>query len=325
MPDDRRKSRRVPLSGVRVAFESAAGGVHDAEVANLSRDGLFVRSATPTPVGKRLSLDIKVAGEPAPWAALGRVVWVRPVADGDALPAGMAVKFIDVDDVVVAAIDRLIEARERTEPGLGEKAAPPPRERPLREKTMLGVGGFGVPSPAAPAVPRPSPASPAPSPEPKAASLPLPATPSVPFVPSRERTVLGIGQDALRGDTREPSLPIDLVAKKAPSEPPEAPREPGPPLAPAAEAPHHAAVEAAPVVEEAPAPVERARAVSESRPAQPQEPSVSDVTIPRRRSGAGWWLLLIVLIGAGAACYVFRDQLLPLWRQLVSTVMRNIR
>src|SRR5579872_2844376 len=118
MPDDRRKSRRVRLSGVRVAFESASGEVHEADAANLSREGVFVRSATPLAVGKRLSLDIKVTGEPAPWAALGRVVWVRQAAEGDALPAGMAVKFIDVDDVVVAAIDRLIETREQTEPGV---------------------------------------------------------------------------------------------------------------------------------------------------------------------------------------------------------------
>jgi uncharacterized protein (TIGR02266 family) len=294
-----------------VAFESASGEVHEADVANLSREGLFVGSATQVPVGKRLSLDIKVAGEPAPWAALGRVVWVRQTADGDALPAGMAVKFIDVDDVVVAAIDRLIEARERTEPGLGEKAAPRPRERPLREKTMLGVGGFGVPSPAAPTAP---PASPVPAPEPKAASLPLPATPAVPFVPSRERTVLGIGRDALGDDTREPSLAIDLVAKKPPSKapPPPTPEEP---LAEALPAP---VVE--PPIEHAPA-----QAMREPQPVEPPEPSLSEAAVPKRSSGVGWWLLLIALIGGGAACYVFRDQLLPLWRQVVATVMRNIR
>ncbi len=330
MPDDRRSTRRVRLSGVRVAFESASAAVHEADVANLGRDGLFIRSADPPPVGKRLSLEIKVAGEPAPWAALGRVVWVRQISEGDERPAGMAVKFIDVEDAVLAAIDRLIETRERTEPGLGEgKAAPPPREKPMRERTMIGVGGFAVPSPAAPAAPpRPSPVA-SPAPTPKAADLPMPPTPSVPFVPSREKTVLGIGLDALAGDPREPSLAIDLVAKKPPSMPPaQAQNEPiaepqnepiaEPPNEPAAEARYEATVEA-PAAAPRAAPVVRAL-----QPAPEPEPSVSEAPAPRRRSGVGW-LLVIVLIGAGAACYAFRDELLPLWHQVVTTIMRNIR
>ena len=65
----------------------------------------------------------------------------------------MAVKIIDMDDSVAAAIDRLIETRERTEPGLGDgDAAPkdlekPRRQVPAREKTMLGVGLAVDPSP----------------------------------------------------------------------------------------------------------------------------------------------------------------------------------
>jgi uncharacterized protein (TIGR02266 family) len=314
MVDERRSARRARLSGVRVAFESASGEVHEADVADLSRDGLFIRSASPVAVGKRLSLEIKVAGEAGPWAALGRILWVRATAEGDDRPAGMAVKFIDVDDVVVAAIDRLIEARERTEPGLGEgRAAPPPREKPMRERTMLGVGGFAVPAPAAPV------AAPAASPpaSPKADVLPLPETPAVPFVPSRERTVLGVGRDSLGADPREPSVAIDLVAKK----PHSAPAPAQTPEAPAAGASFEPEPE--PVASREPLALRDPAPEPEPRPAA-NPAVVSEPPAPARRSGAGW-LLVLVLIAAAGACYAFREQLLPVWHQVVRTVMRNIR
>jgi hypothetical protein len=319
MADDRRSARRVRLSGVRVAFESASAEVHEADVGDLSRDGLFIRSA-PLSVGKRLSLEIKVAGEATPWPALGRIVWIRQVREGDDRPAGMAVKFIDIEETVVAAIERLIETRERTEPGLGEnKAAPPPREKPLRERTMIGVGAFAVPTPAAPGAPPASPVA-SPTPRAKAAALPLPATPAVPFVPSREKTMVGVGRDSLRGDPREPSIAIDLVTKKPPSTPP--PQDPHEPTAetsnePTAEAPQ-------PMMADAPADAEAVPPMPERVPIVEREPSVSEPPAPVRRRGVGW-LLVVVLMGGAAACYAFRDQLLPLWHQVVTTIMRNIR
>jgi hypothetical protein len=91
MPDDRRSTRRARLSGVRVAYESAVGEVDRADVTDMSREGLFISSPKPLGVGKRISLEIQVAGEPGPWAALGRIVWVRQASEGDELPPGMAV------------------------------------------------------------------------------------------------------------------------------------------------------------------------------------------------------------------------------------------
>ncbi len=86
MPEDRRSTRRARLSGVRVAYESAGGEVHQADVTDMSREGLFISSAKPLGVGKRISLEVQVAGEPGPWAALGRIVWVRQASEGDELP-----------------------------------------------------------------------------------------------------------------------------------------------------------------------------------------------------------------------------------------------
>lgn len=155
MADERRSARRARLSGVHVTYESAAGDRVEGEVRDLAAGGLFICTAAPLAVGKRIALDLHVAGEEGPWAALGRVVWTRPASEGDDKPAGMGVKLIDVDDVGVAAIQRLVEARERTEPGLGSDGAPNAPAAPIvavaapsRERTILGVGGMPEAEPA---------------------------------------------------------------------------------------------------------------------------------------------------------------------------------
>jgi uncharacterized protein (TIGR02266 family) len=194
MPDERRNTRRALLSGVHATYESATGERHQVLVSDLSKEGLFLQTESLLAIGKRLSLEISVTGEPAPWAALGRVVWTRSTRDPWGSP-GMGVKFIDVEDSVLAAIERLVASRTSAGPG-GAAAAPP------RERTMLGVG-----------------------------LAPRPSVPGPPVV--REKTVLGIGlappapsapapsaelgeDDA--GPAREASLTIDLVARREPSD-----------------------------------------------------------------------------------------------------------
>jgi len=108
MPDDRRSVRRARLAGVRVTYESASGERKEADVLDLGSGGLFIRTATPIPIGKRLSLEIFVTGEATSWPALGRVLWTREADEGEERPAGMGIKLIDVEDDVIAAIDRLV-------------------------------------------------------------------------------------------------------------------------------------------------------------------------------------------------------------------------
>jgi uncharacterized protein (TIGR02266 family) len=139
MPDERRKAGRARIPGMRVLFEGAAGERTEAEVANVGKGGLFIGTAKPLAVGKRLSLEIQPAADVAAWSALGRVVWTRETGTTDAMP-GMGVKLIDVDDAVVAAIDRLVDAQARAPSGTGASKVP------SRERTVLGVG-TGVPRP----------------------------------------------------------------------------------------------------------------------------------------------------------------------------------
>jgi Tfp pilus assembly protein PilZ len=163
-------------------------------VIDLSREGLYIPSATPLPVGKRLSLEIQPIGEPKPWSALGRVVWVRDADDGDERPAGMAVKIIDAEDAVVMAIQGLLEAREPTERGLGLGATilpvrPRSRSNPSpRERTTVGVGSDAIPAPVAPIVSTAA---------------------------RREPTLVGVGETETSADSREVSLAIDLVGPRS--------------------------------------------------------------------------------------------------------------
>jgi uncharacterized protein (TIGR02266 family) len=205
MPDERRGSKRAHIAGVRVTYESAAGDRVEADALDLSTGGLFVRTATPLGVGKRITLDIQVAGEPAAWSALGRVVWVRPQG-APGMPPGMGVKLIDVDEAVVAAIDLLVDTREPTSPGVGAGVnaqiapvapvvmAPPV---PERERTLMGVGAADSEKPSE----RP------PEPRPAAGVRVPPAPPS-----ARNESF-----------AREASIAIDLVAAKPPSRRPPAP------------------------------------------------------------------------------------------------------
>jgi uncharacterized protein (TIGR02266 family) len=326
MSDDRRTARRARLTGVRVTYETATEH-QQAEVIDLSREGLFIAAVHPLAIGKRISLEIAAAGEPSPWPALGRVVWVREQDQDHERPAGMAVKFIDVEDSVIAAIDRLIETRERTEPGLGisdpeASAAPAP---PTRERTMLGVG-----------------------------ARPVSVAPVVVPAPGREATILGVGGMSREpsADPREPSLAIDLVSKKGPSTRPPRPEprlEPTPQPAPAPAPPPAMASEPppAPVAvpastpppamvqapalaamhesEPPPAPVRSAPRAPAPSPVPDEDDSPISDAPPRRRSGVGWVVLLLLLAGGGAAGYVYRARVLPVWHMVAAEVTKRLQ
>jgi type IV pilus assembly protein PilZ len=295
--DDRRSARRARLSGVRVTYEGASGEEQSADVTDLSREGLFIESARPLAVGKRISLEIMATGESAPWSALGRVVWIRETGDGDESPAGMAVKIIDAEDTVHAAIERLIETRERTEPGLGDGGwdfEKPPAERPkvldipARERTVLGVGTGQAVAPA----------------------------PVLRAAPVREATLVGVGSSETEDDDREPSLAIDLVDAREPSLAIDLVQKPPSGRAPAPAAAEPPSPASDPPPPESPRPRAPAREDLQAAASVPPE--------PRRRSG-GWLVVLVLLAACGGAAFAFRVQLVPVVHRAAETIARLLR
>ncbi|HEV3190270.1 MAG TPA: PilZ domain-containing protein [Polyangiaceae bacterium] len=269
MPDERRSARRALLSGVHATYESATGERHQVLVSDLSKDGLFLQTESLLAVGKRLSLEISVTGEPAPWAALGRVVWTRSGRDPGG-SSGMGVKFIDVEETVLAAIERLVASRTSAAPAT-TTAAPP------REKTMLGVGLAPRPPVPGSRVPR----------EKTVLGIGLAATPIALSAPAQSEKV---GEDEAV-PAREASLTIDLVARREPSDAIDLVAKKSPVPAPVTER-LYAKPNRGPVNETA-APLEE----EEDLP-----------PLPKRRTG--WVLLAFVIVAAAAImAYAFRDRL----------------
>jgi uncharacterized protein (TIGR02266 family) len=277
MREERRSAHRARVPGVRVTYEGTSGERLEADVLDIGPGGVFIGVASPIAVGKRLSLEIRLAGEVTPWSALGRVVWIRE-KDASEGPPGMGVKLIDVDDSVVATITRLVASRERTEPGTGGTSAP------SRERTVLGVGLSSEP-----------------------AASPLPATPIISVAPTREKTVLGVGMAGAA--TAAPAA--------APAKPPArelSVQEPSPegwdlPEAEAREKPQPLAPEASiamDLVVKKADPVKPAAAPDPPRPAADALPVLSGVPSRRPRR---WPAVLVVLLLVAAGVYLLRDMI----------------
>jgi uncharacterized protein (TIGR02266 family) len=189
MTQDTRKDRRVKIVSLNVRYKSATvdefieNHAHD-----VSRGGIYIKTANPFPAGTLLKFEIRLASDQAVIAGVGRVVWKRDSTQTSGeRPGGMGVKFIKIDAPSTAVIDKLVNTKsdagrafEEEPQTSGETPPPPPVLKgapasrapaapPMRKATMIGLGlsssppakpGSGSHS-AAPAPPRPAPAAPA--------------------------------------------------------------------------------------------------------------------------------------------------------------------
>jgi uncharacterized protein (TIGR02266 family) len=341
MPDERRKALRAHIPSVRVIFESTTGERVEAELLDVSKSGLFIRTAKPLAIGKRLSLEVQAVADVAAWSALGRVVWTRETGETDA--RGMGVKLIDVDDAVGEAIDRLVRARQAAQASPAQK---PPRpaapvvpgavarvvvaSAPARERTVLGLAPSGAPVAAAP-LPRERP------PVDVDAEDPHEAPTKETVVPQR---IVVLAADPAQVPPPEPAPPIpppEAALPPAPLEavPPLAPPEAAPPLAPPVEpapppaerafpppvAPAHPTAAAAPVPSFASDPLVPPPG-PDGPPLRAMHASVQvSPPTPARPRRAGRWVLafLLVVVLAAAALYVMRGRI-PWVQRVVSKV-----
>ncbi|HEY3816848.1 MAG TPA: PilZ domain-containing protein [Polyangiaceae bacterium] len=127
MQQERRSAHRARVPGAHVTYESASDAAQDGEALDISAGGMFIRTAKPAPVGRRLAIELRLAGDGRSFSALGRVMWTRPSA-GPFKPSGMGVQLIDIDEAALHAIERAVAsmppARERTVRGVGTPAPP---------------------------------------------------------------------------------------------------------------------------------------------------------------------------------------------------------
>ncbi|MDB4997126.1 MAG: hypothetical protein JWM74_4558 [Myxococcaceae bacterium] len=152
MTQDTRKDPRAKIVSLNVRYKSATV---DEFIENHSHDvskgGIFIKTSTPFPQGTLLKFEIRLSGDQAVIAGVGRVVWKREAgsASGDS-PAGMGVKFIKIDEASRAVIDKLVGSREDAGSAFTSEIA---NEKPdVGKGTLLGTG---TPAPSATA-PRPT-------------------------------------------------------------------------------------------------------------------------------------------------------------------------
>jgi uncharacterized protein (TIGR02266 family) len=78
---------------------------------NLSAGGVFIATHKLKPVGSKIELSVNLP-EGAQVRALGEVRWVRVFNEASDTPPGMGVKFLDVSDEAVTAINAFLARRD---------------------------------------------------------------------------------------------------------------------------------------------------------------------------------------------------------------------
>ncbi len=113
MTQDTRKDRRVKIVSLNVRYKSATVDEFiDNHAYDVSRGGIYIKTASPFPPGTLLRFEIRLASDQAVIAGVGRVVWKRDASQANAdHPAGMGVKFIKLDDPSKAVIDKLVNTK----------------------------------------------------------------------------------------------------------------------------------------------------------------------------------------------------------------------
>jgi hypothetical protein len=284
------RGARIP--GLRIAYQSTSGERLDADALYLGERGLFICTDKPLAAGGRFPLTIELLADGARRPAVGRVLAVRETGEGDP-PPGMSVKLIDVEDAVMAAIERLA-AGERTDHGVGGG------KTVSRERTVLGTGASRQQTEAA-------------------------AAPIVVLAPIREKTVLGVAPPS---PGAAPSPPKRETSMQEPS--PEGWDLPEAPPAQRAEmslatvivsepATHAPAAQPAPMRDPSIAvdlsELERTTNARGRPGAAETEPSLVPAGVPRRR-GRAWLLVLVVVTLVGGLGYAQRNKVQPVLQRL---------
>lgn len=108
--DENRRAERLSAE-IKVDYRSEGSFVTDYS-ANVSREGVFIQTSHPLPVGERVRLRLQLPEGDAPFALDGVVKWVRTGRGGHE-PPGMGVQFIDLPQFVSDQLDRLVSQVEQ--------------------------------------------------------------------------------------------------------------------------------------------------------------------------------------------------------------------
>lgn len=102
------ESRRVPLEReVVLEFEHFAKFIREYS-ANISLGGMFIKSDRPSLPDTVFRFEVRLVEEGPVIAGLAKVLWVRESAEGKDRPAGMGVRFLQLEDRGRSLIEQIV-------------------------------------------------------------------------------------------------------------------------------------------------------------------------------------------------------------------------
>ncbi len=150
------ESKRVPLEReVALQFQNFSGFIHQYSH-NISMGGIFIKSVDPRPAGSLCRLEFRLADGYKLIEGRGEVIWVRDRDESPERPAGMGIRFLELEPESQRLIRRMVEEHERKggkpfdvdRVPRGAEEAPPASPPP--PASTSGPPGDGAAEPAAP-------------------------------------------------------------------------------------------------------------------------------------------------------------------------------
>lgn len=107
--EESRWALRVPVKArVKVHFANLGESVN-AHAANLSLTGMFIRTQQQCPAGTLPNFELELSDDLALVKGVGEVVWSRLEDESEKRPAGMGVRFLQIDQDSQAAITNAVD------------------------------------------------------------------------------------------------------------------------------------------------------------------------------------------------------------------------
>ena len=141
------RSTRMPLDAVvRLHFQGTVA-YQNGFAANVSASGMFVKHPAPPPLGTQLVFEFNLGAERKPVQGAGEVVWVREKYLGPGQPAGVGIRFLQLDS---QSRDHIAEALfEYLEQSLTEDSLLDSSGDYFDQKPETGIPGSASPAPQA--------------------------------------------------------------------------------------------------------------------------------------------------------------------------------
>lgn len=138
------RSTRMPLDAVvRLHFQGTVA-YQNGFAANVSATGMFVKHPAPPPLGTQLVFEFNLGADRKPVQGAGEVVWVREKYLGPGQPAGVGIRFLQLDsqsrDHIAEALFEYLEQSLAEDSLLDSSAYPFGQEAPSATAGTPGDG-----------------------------------------------------------------------------------------------------------------------------------------------------------------------------------------